>query len=99
MKSERISPFWVNGYQPFSAGDSCLFACFYKGIIDCGVLYSFHTSEEQAVLSLDSAWSYRSFRRHIVYGVFSVISVGEDLIPEVLQIVKSDNFGSQLDLL
>ena len=20
MKSERISPFWVNGYQPFSAG-------------------------------------------------------------------------------
>ena len=22
MKSERISPFWVNGYQPFSAGDS-----------------------------------------------------------------------------
>ena len=21
MKSERISPFWVNGYQPFSAID------------------------------------------------------------------------------
>ena len=21
MKSERISPFWVNGYQPFSAKD------------------------------------------------------------------------------
>ena len=26
--------------------------------------------------------------RHIVYGVFTVIPVGEDLIPEVLQIVK-----------
>lgn len=67
---------------------SCLFAGFYKGIIDCRVLYSLHTSEEQAVLSLDSDWSYRSFRRHIVYGVFSVIPIGEDLIPEVLQIVK-----------
>ena len=22
MNSERISPFWVNGYQPFSAGDT-----------------------------------------------------------------------------
>lgn len=22
MKSERISPFWVNGYQPFSASQS-----------------------------------------------------------------------------
>ena len=22
MKSERISPFWVNGYQPFSAASS-----------------------------------------------------------------------------
>ncbi len=67
-------------------GDSCLFAGFYKGIIDYGVLYSFHASEEQAVLSLDSDRSYRSFRRHIVYGVFSVISVGKDLISKVLQI-------------
>ena len=22
MKSERISPFWVNGYQPFSAAEN-----------------------------------------------------------------------------
>ena len=54
----------------------------------CGVLYSFHTSEEQAVLLLDSDWSYCPFCHHIVYGVFSVISVGENLIPEVFQIVK-----------
>lgn len=56
--------------------------------MDCGVLYSLHTSEEQPVLSLDNDWFYRFFRRHIVYGVFTVISVDEDLIPEVLQIVK-----------
>ena len=24
MKSERISPFWVNGYQPFSAAQHCM---------------------------------------------------------------------------
>lgn len=59
---------------------------------------SFHTSEEQAVLPLDSNWSYRSFCRHIVYGVFTVISVGKDLIPEVLQIVKglAHKFASTL---
>ena len=60
----------LEAYQPAEVipeGDTYLFAGFYKGIIDCGVLYSFHASEEQTVLSLDSDWSYRSFRRHIVY--------------------------------
>ena len=27
MKSERISPFWVNGYQPFSAWHFNLYFC------------------------------------------------------------------------
>ena len=31
MKSERISPFWVNGYQPFSADKACELAEKYKG--------------------------------------------------------------------
>ena len=44
MKSERISPFWVNGYQPFSAGTPKVLKFIEEKVLSKGFVHSL-TSE------------------------------------------------------
>ena len=46
MKSERISPFWVGGYRPFSAGDKVIF------INTCCLLSIFYIKPQHITLIL-----------------------------------------------
>ena len=44
MNSERISPFWVNGYQPFSAnaGQTIVFHTASEDIDVCGAVVTYN---------------------------------------------------------
>ena len=83
MKSERISPFWVNGYQPFSVQKamSMLFNCstdniglHLKNIYDSGDLDEKATTEKISVVRQKGT---REVSRSLqFYNLNAVISVG-----------------------
>lgn len=71
--------------------DSKLLACLDERIEHCRVAYSFNASEEHASVSLQDNGPYRPFRYRVVYTVFTVIPVSENLFSEGSQIIE----GSQ----
>ena len=44
---------------------------------------------EQRPLALYSLGTYRSFCGQIIYGIFTIVSIGEDLLPKLMEIVTA----------
>lgn len=68
--------------------DSDLLASLDKGIVHCRSQCTLNTTEEQRALALYGLGTYRSFCCQVIYGIFTIISIGKDLLPKLMEIVQ-----------
>ena len=68
--------------------DSGLLASLDKGIVHCRSQCTLNTTEEQRALALYGLETYRSFSCQVIYGIFTIVSIGKDLLPKLMEIVQ-----------
>lgn len=65
--------------------DSDLLASLDKGIVHCRSQCTLNTTKEQRALALYGLGTYRSFCCQVIYGIFTIISIGKDLLPKLME--------------
>lgn len=68
--------------------DSDLLASLDKGIVHCRSQCTLNTTKEQRALALYGLGTYRSLRSQVIYGIFTIVSIGKDLLPKLMEIVQ-----------
>ena len=71
--------------------DSNLLASLDKGIVHCRSQCTLNTTKEQQALALYGLRTYRSFCCLVIYGIFTIVSIGKDLLPKLMEIVTADS--------
>ena len=69
--------------------DSDLLASLDKGIVHCRSQCTLNTTKEQRALALYGLGTYRSFCCQVIYGIFTIVSIGKDLLPKLMEIVTA----------